>query len=306
MKGYKGFNSKLQCKGHQYEVGKEYEEEGASCCNYGFHFCENPLDVFNYYPPSDSRFCEVEGSGKIDKVDGDDSKVAASKIRIGAEIGLPGLIKAGVEYIKSNVDWENAKESNTGDWSAATNTGNRSAATNTGNRSAATNTGDQSAATNTGDWSAATNTGNRSAATNTGDWSAATNTGNRSAATNTGYRSAATNTGDQSAATNTGDWSAATNTGDWSAATNTGDQSAATNTGDWSAATVEGKDSIACALGVEGKAKGKKGCWLVLAQWEWEFGTRKLIEVRSVLVDGEVIKKDTFYSLRNGNVVEVE
>ena len=150
MKGFKGFNSKLQCRNYQFEIGKEHEEQGASCCKYGFHFCENPLDVLIYYPPADSRYCEVEGAGEIDAEHTGDSKVAASKLTVKAEIGLLGLIKAGVEYIKSKVDWENDKETNTGDYSAATNTGDCSASTNTGDCSAATNTGNHSAATNTG------------------------------------------------------------------------------------------------------------------------------------------------------------
>ncbi len=332
MKGFKGFNKDLKCRGFQFEQGKEYKEEKAECCETGFHFCENPLDVFGYYPPSNSRYCEVEGSGQIDKENRDDSKVAASQIKIGLEIGLPGLIKAGVEYIKSNVDWENAKETNTGYQSVATNTGDYSAATNTGNKSAATNTGDYSAATNTGNKSAATNTGNKSAATNTGyqsvatntgyqsaatntgDYSAATNTGYQSVATNTGYQSAATNTGNksvatntgyQSAATNTGDYSAATNTGNKSAATNTGNKSVATNTGDYSAATVEGNESIACALGMQAKAKGKIGCWIVLAEWEEVgFCDKKLKQVKAFEIDGEIIKEDIFYVLENGQAIE--
>jgi|LFRM01.2.fsa_nt_gb hypothetical protein len=336
MKGFKGFNAKLQCRDFQFEIGKEYEEQGARRCEYGFHFCENPLDVLKYYPPADSRYCEVEGSGEIDTGEIDarqDSKVAASKLKVEAEIGLQGLIEEGVRYIKSKVDWENDKETNTenysaatntGDYSAATNTGNRSAATNTGNCSAATNTGYQSVATNTGTCSAATNTGNCSVATNAGDHSAATNAGNHSVATNAGHYSAATNTGHYSAATNTGYYSAAINTGSCSAATNNGYRSVATNTGDYSSATntgyqsvaintgydsvaaVEGVNSIACSLGVRGKAKGKKGCWLVLAQWEISCGYRSLQYVKSVLVDGEKIKEDTFYTLVDGQVVEVE
>mgnify|MGYP000846034249 CR=1 FL=1 len=194
IKGYKGFDENLRCRDFQFEIGKEYEEPRASICEAGFHFCENPMDVLEYYNPADSRYCEVEADGNIDKHD-DDSKVACTKIKIGAEIGLPGLISAGVKFILERVQWDTAKESNTGNWSAATNTGNWSAATNTGYRSAATNTGYQSAATNTG---------YRSAATNTGDQSAATNTGYRSAATNTGYRSAATVEGEESVAASLG------------------------------------------------------------------------------------------------------
>ena len=172
INGYKGFTRDLKCREFQYQVGGEYEEPQAKACDKGFHFCENPLDVFSYYSPADSRYCEVEGDGETDR-DNSDSKVACTKIRIGAEIKLPGIISAGVKFILDKVDWNNNKESNTGNQSAATNTGNRSAATNTGNRSAATNTGYQSAATNTGNRSAATNTGNRSAASAEGKESVA-------------------------------------------------------------------------------------------------------------------------------------
>ena len=204
IKGYKGFDNNLKCRGYQYEVGKTFECDGKiECCENGFHFCENPFDVFGYYPPSDSRYCSVEGEGETSKDNGD-SKVAVSRLHVSAEIGLTGLINAGVKFILDRVKWEEDKSTNTGDRSAATNTGDYSAATNTGNRSAATNTGNRSAATNTGDYSAATNTGDRSAATNTGNRSAATNTGNRSAATNTGDRSAAIVEGKDSVAIVTG------------------------------------------------------------------------------------------------------
>ena len=150
MKGYKGFDEKLRCNGFQYEAGKEYEHKGeVKCCSEGFHFCENPMDVLCYYPPSSSRYCEVDGSGKTDK-EVSDSKVACSKIKIGAEIGIRGLIEAGVKFILERVDWKNAKITNTGDRSAATNTGYRSAATNTGYRSAAVVEGKESVAIATG------------------------------------------------------------------------------------------------------------------------------------------------------------
>ena len=230
IRGFKGFDKDLKCRGFQYEIGKDYEQEGiVKCCERGFHFCENPFDVFRYYSPSDSRYCEVECDGNADKAN-DDCKVATSHIHISAEIGLNGLINAGVKFILDKVNFKDAKS---------------------------TNTGDRSAATNTGDRSAATNTGDCSAATNTGYYSAATNTGNYSAANNTGYRSAATNTGDRSAATNTGNRSAANNTGNYSAAT---------NTGDFSAATVEGNGSVAIVTGKDGIARGALGCWIVLTE----------------------------------------
>ena len=289
IRGFKGFDKDLKCRGFQYEIGKDYEQEGeVKCCERGFHFCENPFDVFRYYSPSDSRYCEVEGDGNADKAN-DDSKVATSHIHISAEIGLNGFIKAGVKFILDKVNFKDAKSTNTGDYSAATNTVNRSAATNTGYCSAATNTGYSSAATNTGDYSAATNTGYRSAATNTGDYSAATNTGNKSAATNTGYSSAATNTGY------------------CSAATNTGDSSAATNTGYKSAATVEGKESVAIVTGKNSMACGTFGCWIVLTErGDFNGNIYPIKEVKAFKVDGVNIKENTFYRLVDGKPVEVE
>ena len=296
MKAYKGFDKDLKCRGFQYEIGKEYEEPKADLCACGFHACENPIDVFGYYNPADSRYCEVEISDISPKKSGD-SKRCGKKIHIGAEIGIKGIVEAFIKFTMDKVDWKNAKESNTGDRSVATNTGDRSVATNTGNRSAATNIGDRSAATNTGD---------RSVATNTGDRSVATNIGYRSVATNIGYRSAATNTGYQSAATNIGDRSAATNIGDRSVATNIGDRSAATNTGDQSAATVKGEESIAIATGIASKAKGALGCYIVLAEWEWNGYHYNLKTVKTAKVDGKYIKEDTFYMLEDGEFVEVE
>ena len=277
MKCYKGFDKDLKCRGYQYEIGREYEEQEAEICSKGFHACEYPLDVFRYYDPASSRYCEVDLDANNQTRD--DSKRVGKHIKIGAEIGIPGIVKASVEYIKNQVDWDNSKESNTGYRSAATNTGDQSAATNTGNYSAATNTGDQSAATNTGDRSAATNTGYRSAATNTGNYSAATNTGDRSAATNTGYQSAATNTGDRSAAT---------------------------NTGNYSAAEVSGKESIAMAMGYKSKAKGALGCFLVLAEWSETNGEYHIVDVKAAKVDGVNIKEDTYYTLVDGLFVEAD
>ena len=163
MKCYKGFDKDLKCRDFQYEIGKKYEEERAEICDTGFHACENPLDVFNYYNPT-SRFAIVECSGEINKESNGDSKIACGSIHIKAEIDLPTLISKAVDLILSKIKWDTSKESNTGYKSAATNTGYQSAATNTGYQSAATNTGDCSAATNTGNQSAAEVTGAHSIA----------------------------------------------------------------------------------------------------------------------------------------------
>ena len=76
MKAYKGFNNKLQCREFQYKVGETYEEEKAELCSCGFHACEAPLDVFGYYPPADSRYCEVELEDVSEKTSEDSKRCA--------------------------------------------------------------------------------------------------------------------------------------------------------------------------------------------------------------------------------------
>ena len=218
---YKGTDKDMKCHGFQFELGKEYVEEEAELCVKGFHGCEYPLDVFRYYAPADSRFFVADLDGVTDEEEGD-SKRAGTKIKLRAEIGIAGIVKAAVEYIKEKAESNKnqtgncSAATNTVDYSAATNTGFCSAATDTGYRSAAANTGNCSAATNTGNCSAATNTGYRSAAANTGNWSAATNTGNCSAATVEGQDSVAVVTGFNSKASGAvGCWLVLTDRGGW-------------------------------------------------------------------------------------------
>ena len=101
---YKGFDKDLKCRGFQYEIGKEYTHAGkVKCCESGFHACENPMDVLEYYPPNKtSRFCEVEGDGQEDK---EGNKSCFERIKIVAEIGLTGLIQAGIKFCFNRVKW---------------------------------------------------------------------------------------------------------------------------------------------------------------------------------------------------------
>ena len=144
IKSFKGFNKDMTCcpgtKPFQYEEGKEYEKSSARVCDHGFHACERPLDVFAYYPPSKSVYHEVEQSGEISRRN-DDSKVASSKIKIGARLDIAGLVKAQIEYTKAHTTMENTDpdRATAGDSGAAT-AGNYGAAT-AGYRGAATSRG---------------------------------------------------------------------------------------------------------------------------------------------------------------------
>ena len=100
IKSYKAFDKNMQCRGFQYEVGKGYEMDGEiKCCERGFHACKSPMEVWDHYDMLNSRFAEVEQSGKINE-EGNSTKVCSSHIKIKAELKLSDIIKVGVEWLK--------------------------------------------------------------------------------------------------------------------------------------------------------------------------------------------------------------
>jgi hypothetical protein len=330
MKAYKGFDKNLQCRGLQYEIGGTQEVDKVKLCNQGLHACEAPLDVFRYYAPGEgSRYCEVEMDGVSDER-GDDSKRVAKKLTVGAEIGIPGLVKAHVEYVKAHTTMEHTDQkaatagaygaatagdsgaATAGDSGAAT-AGYRGAAT-AGYRGAATagvsgaatagaygaaTAGDSGAAT--AGVSGAATAGYRGAAT-AGDSGAAT-AGAYGAAT-AGYRGAAT-AGYRGAAT--AGVSGAATAGAYGAAT-AGDSGAAT-AGDSGAATAKGSVSVGengCGLvrGNDVKIKGGLGAVLVICEENADNWDIK--EWKAFVVDGTDIRADTWYKLVKGKLVEAE
>ena len=208
IKSYKGFNRDLTCRGKQYEVGKEYEEDRAQSCECGMHACEYPLDCFSYYDPAHSVYYEVEQSGDLSRR-GDDSKVASTKMKIGAEINIAGMVKASINYIRERIKEEKGSDDAYGASSA------------------------------------------------------------------------------------------------------TGNYGASSATGDKGASSAKDPESIAIAWGYKGRVSGVKGSFLVLADWEgdeseyWKPDTWKLKGAKMVRVDGEHIKENTWYTMRNGKIVEV-
>ena len=202
MKGYKGFNNKLQCvptrKPFSYEVGKTYTHRGpVKLCSQGFHFCEHPLDTLSYYKPlDDSRYAEVDADGVSDQTENDSKRVAQS-LTIKAEVKIPALIKAAVEFVFQKVK---------------------------------------------------------------------------------------------------------ATTGDSAHSATTGNSAHSATTGDYAQSSVAGEQCIAASLGVAGQAKGIKGNWIVLA--EWDDGKIKAMGIARI--DGKKIKSDTFYTLKGGKFVEVK
>ena len=289
MKAYKGFNKDMTCRGFQYEDGKEYETDKASLYNEGFHACENPIDCFSYYSPSESVYHEVEIEDNGER--GNDTKVVGKRIKIGAKISIAGIIKATFEYVKSH----STNDRQGGDCSALQ--GGDCSALQGGYKSALQG----------GDWSAlqggncsALQGGNCSAlqggnwsALQGGDWSALQ--GGDYSALQGGYNSALQG----------GDYSALQG-GDWSALQ--GGDNSALQGGDWSAlqggdnSALQGGDLSVVYGGKDAKVKG--GLHSVIALQYWVDNKLKCIKFKEV--DGEEIKADTFYMLQNGEFTECE
>jgi hypothetical protein len=149
IKGYKGFNKDMKCRGFQFEEGKEYETDNAVICHEGFHFCTNPFDVLNYYNIVDSTFAEVEALGKTVKHD-KDSKVATTKIKISAKLSLSAFINAAVLFLLEKTNKEKAAS---GDYSQLAASGHYSQLAASGDYSQLAASGHYSQLAASGDYS---------------------------------------------------------------------------------------------------------------------------------------------------------
>ena len=280
---YKAMDKNMQCRGKQYEVGKTYHEDKADCCHAGMHACENPLDVLHYYPLRDSpRFFEVECGGNVDK-SREDSKLACTELTVKGEVNFAGLVKATVNAVFNRVKGKEPFSS--GDSSTAGSSGNCSTAGSSGYSSTAGSSGNHSTAGSSGNHSTAGSSGDSSTAGSSGDCSTAGSSGNYSTAGSSGYSSTAGSSGNYSTAGSSGSYSTAA------------------ATGAYCRAKADGKDSIAVVNGARGKACGALGCYLVLTEYDDD---GHMICAKMARVDGSAIKENVYYTLKNGEFVEVK
>ena len=208
MKVYKGTDKDMKCRGFQYKLGETAVFDGEPhLCKAGLHACEQPIDVLNHYTPNESRYFEAEAEEVSAERESSDSKIVAKKMTLKAEIGVPGLVKAQIEYVKSQIGFDDAiKRANAEKENHATS--------------------------------------------------------DRGAASATGYRGAASATG---------------------------------------------KAGVALAAGYECKAMGALGCAICCVErGKWDGEAHPIIAAKAAIVDGEKIKADTWYQLKNGEFVEVE
>ena len=267
IKSYKAFDKNMQCRGFQYEVGKEYEIDGEiKCCDRGFHSCKSPMEVWDHYDMLSSRFAEVEQSGKIDE-EGNSTKVCSSRIKIKAELKLTDIIKVGVEWLKditspTKVKTDIAKNDNGGDSAQIGSSGNYAQIGSSGDSAKIGSSGDYAQIGSSGNYAKIGSSGNYAKIGSSGDSAKIGSSGN--------YAQIG-------------------------------------SSGDYAQIDSTGKDSIIMCAGSGSRAKAKLGSWITLAEWKWndEKNRNVPICVKTEYVDGNNIKADTWYQLRNGKFVEV-
>ena len=290
MRACKGFDRDLKCRGFQYEVGGEYTEETAELCKCGPHACENPLDTLRYYRPGDSRYCEVEieDNGQRSSYD---SKVCGKHIRIGAEIGLEGVINAGVRFVLDKC--ESATEEN-----ASGLNGNAAASGVRGNAAASGVSGNAAASGVSGNAAASGVSGNAAASGWRGNAAASGESGNAAAS---GVRGNAAASGWRGNAAASG-WRGNAAASGWNGnAAASGRRGTASVTGPDGKASALGEQCLAVAWGQDSLARGAVGNWIVVSERDDD---GNIIDAKIVKVDGDTIKADTWYKLANGEIVE--
>ena len=255
---YKGFDKNMKCRGFQYEVGKEYEMDGeVKCCNRGFHACKSPMEVWDYYDMLDSRYAEVEQSGKIDAEE-NSTKVCSSRIKIKAELKLDDIINIGVEWLKDITSPSKVKADG-----VLNDNGNR--------RKQIGSSGDSAKIGSSGDYAQIGSSG------------------------------------DSAKIGSSGDYAQIGSSGDYAQIGSSGDSAKIGSSGDYAQIDSTGEDSVIMCAGNSSRAKAKVGSWITLAEWKWSDEKKRDVPVcvKTEYVDGDNIKADTWYQLKNRKFVEV-
>ena len=282
---YKGFDKNMQCRGFQYEVGEEYEMDGGiKCCNRGFHACKSPLEVWDYYDMLNSRFAEVEQSGKIDEEE-KSTKVCSSRIKIKAELKLADIINIGVEWLKDITSPSKVKTVG-----ALNDNGDRKKQIGSSGYSAQIGS--------SGYYAKIGSSGDSAQIGSSGYYAKIGSSGDYAKIGSSGYYAKIGSSGDYAKIGSSGDYAKIGSSGDYAKIGSSGDSAQIDSTGE---------DSVIMCAGNSSIAKAKVGSWITLAEWKWSDEKKRDVPVcvKTEYVDGENIKADTWYQLKNGKFVEV-
>ena len=302
----------MKCRGFQYEVGKEYETDGEiKCCNRGFHACKSPLEVWNYYDMLNSRFAEVEQSGKIDEEE-KSTKVCSSHIKIKAELKLADIINIGVEWLRditspSKVKTDGALNDNGDRKKQIGSSGDSAKIGSSGYYAQIGSSGDYAQIGSSGDSAKIGSSGYYAQIGSSGDYAKIGSSGDSAKIGSSGYYAKIGSSGDSAKIGSSGDSAKIGSSGYSAKIGSSGDYAQIGSSGDYAQIDSTGEDSVIMCAGNKSKAKAEIGSWITLAEWKWSDKKNRYVPicVKTEYVDGVSIKADTWYLLKDGKFVEV-
>ena len=276
LNGYKAFDPGMICKGKQYQENTDYEEEGGEICEKGMmHYCVNPFDVLNFYPL-------VNDSGKVsdfatvksleEPVSGDDGKFATKKLHIGVKLGLPGFVKACIDYLKEETIGKAPNSTFSSGYYARIGS-----------------SGDYAQIGSSGYYAQIGSSGYSAKIGSSGDYAQIGSSGNSARIGSSGYSAKIGSSGNSARIGSSGD------------------SAQIGSSGDYAQIESSGEDSVICCSGDASIVKAKLGSWITLAEWKHSDEKNRMVPqfVKTEFVDGEKIKADTWYKLLNGEFTEV-
>ena len=289
MKGFKGFEKDFSCGGKQCEENTTYEEYGEGCCYKGvMHFYEDPWEVLNHYDLVDgngnlSEFAEVEALGQVWN---DGEKRATNKIHVGAKLGLKGFLKACIDFTLEKTNGTNLS-------------GNSAQIGSSGNSAQIGSSGDSAKIGSSGNYAQIGSSGNYAQIGSSGNSAQIGSSGDSAQIGSSGY---------YAQIGSSGNYAQIGSSGYYAQIGSSGNSAQIGSSGNYAQINSTGEDAVIMCAGRKSKAKGKKGSWITLAEWvkDEEKGRYVPICVKTERVDGEKIKEDTYYTLKNGEFVEVE
>ena len=281
IKGFKAYNLDMTCKGFKFEEGKEYECAEAKVCEKGFHLCVNPLDVLNYSDLTSCIFSTAEALGKIDKRD-KDTKIATTKIKIGAKLSLRDFVIASVDFLLKTAK---PKKGNSAQLAASGHSAQLAASGHCAQLAASGYCAQLAAS---------------------GDSAKLATSGDSTQLAASGHSAKLAASGHCAKLAASGRSAKLAASGDYAQLAASGHYAKLAASGDCAQLEANGKNSIAAGIGFNNTAKAKKGCWIVLAEWKNINAEWTPVCVKTVQIDGEKIKEDVFYRLENGKFLEVK
>ena len=306
IKSYKGFNKDMTCRDFKYEVGKEYETDRIKLCETGFHACEHPLDVWDYYPPvGGNRFCEVKQSGKKET---DGTKTVSSKIKIGAEIGIAGLVKAHIEWISEQT--RDIVYKVLSPLKAISESKDEAQIGSSGNGAQIGSSGNWAKIGSSGNWAQIGSSGDEAKIGSSGNWAQIGSSGNWAKIGSSGNWAKIGSSGDEAKIGSSGNWAQIGSSGNWAKIGSSGDGAQIGSSGNvvqigssGNGAKIEctGNNSVVACAGRNNLVKAPIGTWICLSEFD---DTGICIGMKAFKIDGKKYPADTWLKIKNGKIVK--